>query len=51
MPSLGGTNNVGELSVILQLKIDDREWRADRESDQEAVTAFLQEAMTIGTLY
>ena len=36
MPSLGGTNNVGELSAILQLKIDDREWRADRESDQDS---------------
>jgi len=32
-------------------KLDDREWRADRESDQEAVTAFLHEAMTVGNFY
>jgi len=35
----------------LARKIDDREWRADRESDQEAVAAFLHEAMTMATLY
>ncbi|KAF9784113.1 hypothetical protein BJ322DRAFT_895830 [Thelephora terrestris] len=35
----------------LARKIDDREWRADRESDQEAVTAFLNEAMTVATSF
>ena len=35
----------------LARKIDDREWRADRESDQEAVAAFLNEAMTVATSY
>ena len=35
----------------LARKIDDREWRVDRESDQEAVTAFLHEAMMVATLY
>jgi hypothetical protein len=31
--------------------IDDRMWRPDRESDQEAVTAFLNEAMTVASMY
>ena len=35
----------------LAKKIDDREWRADRDSDQEAVIAFLLEAMTVGSFY
>ena len=35
----------------LSRKIDDREWRADRESDQEAVAAFLYEAMMVASLY
>jgi len=35
----------------LARQLDDREWRADRESDQEAVAAFLQEAMSMGSLY
>jgi len=35
----------------LASKIDDREWRADRESDQEAVTAFLHEAMAVANFY
>ena len=46
-----GHEQCGRAFSDLARKIDDREWRADRESDQEAVTAFLQEAMTIGTLY
>jgi len=35
----------------LARKIDDREWRADRESDQEAATAFLHEAVLVASLY
>jgi hypothetical protein len=31
--------------------IDDREWRSDRESDQEAAAVFLNEAMTVASLY